>query len=94
VADEPTSALDLSVQAQLINLLLELSRSQGLGLVVISHDLAVIRHLTQQVIVVRDGRIVEQGATATVLSSPDHEYTRMLCNVGHAWPGALLPGPG
>lgn len=94
VADEPTSALDLSVQAQLINLLLELSRSHGLGLVVISHDLAVIRHLTEQVIVMRHGRIVEQGATASVLGNPGHEYTRMLCKAGYALPGALLPGPG
>jgi ABC-type dipeptide/oligopeptide/nickel transport system ATPase subunit len=78
-ADEPTSALDLSVQAQILNLLLELTKDGGLGLVLVSHDMAVIRHITERVVVMRHGRIVEQGATSEVLSSPQHEYTRMLC---------------
>jgi ABC-type dipeptide/oligopeptide/nickel transport system ATPase subunit len=78
-ADEPTSALDLSVQAQIINLLLELTNERGLGLVLVSHDMGVIRHITERVIVMRDGHIVEQGLTDEVLTSPRHEYTRMLC---------------
>lgn len=78
-ADEPTSALDLSVQAQIINLLLLLTDENGLGLVLVSHDMAVIRHVTQRVLVMRGGQIVEQGPTSDVLSSPQHEYTRMLC---------------
>jgi peptide/nickel transport system ATP-binding protein len=78
-ADEPTSALDLSVQAQIINLLLELTKDRGLGLVLVSHDMAVIRHVTERVLVMRHGRIVEQGPTGEVLTSPQHEYTRMLC---------------
>jgi peptide/nickel transport system ATP-binding protein len=78
-ADEPTSALDLSVQAQIVNLLLSLTKERGLGLVLVSHDMAVIRHVTERVLVMRDGRVVEQGPTSEVLGSPRHEYTRMLC---------------
>lgn len=78
-ADEPTSALDLSVQAQIINLLLALVKDRGLGLVLVSHDLAVIRHLTERVIVMQRGRIVEEGRTSQVLTSPQHEYTHALC---------------
>lgn len=79
LADEPTSALDLSVQAQIINLLLSLTSDRGLGLVLVSHDMGVIRHVTERVIVMRHGRIVEQGATSEVLTTPQHEYTQMLC---------------
>jgi ABC-type dipeptide/oligopeptide/nickel transport system ATPase subunit len=78
-ADEPTSSLDLSVQAQIINLLLALTKDSGLGLVLVSHDLAVIRHLTARVIVMRHGRVVEEGRTSEVLRLPQHEYTQMLC---------------
>jgi len=78
-ADEPTSALDLSVQAQIINLLLVLTKDQGLGLVLVSHDIAVVRHLTERVVVMRHGRIVEHGSTSDVLAAPQHEYTQMLC---------------
>jgi ABC-type dipeptide/oligopeptide/nickel transport system ATPase subunit len=77
-ADEPTSALDLSVQAQIINLLLELANDRRIGLVLISHDISVIAHLTERIVVMQQGRIVEQGPTSQVLASPQHEYTRML----------------
>ncbi len=77
-ADEPTSALDLSVQAQIINLLLELTDGRGPGLVLVSHDIAVVGHLTERIVVMRAGRIVEQGRTADVLADPRHEYTRGL----------------
>jgi peptide/nickel transport system ATP-binding protein len=77
-ADEPTSSLDLSVQAQIINLLLALTNARGLGLVLISHDLAVIRHLTERVIVMQRGRIVEEGPTNEVMASPQHGYTDAL----------------
>ncbi|MDR2565073.1 MAG: ATP-binding cassette domain-containing protein [Bifidobacteriaceae bacterium] len=78
VADEPTSSLDISVQAQIINLLAALSQERHLGLVLISHDLAVIRHVTEEVVVMRQGQIVEAGRTAEVLSSPKHPYTEQL----------------
>lgn len=79
VADEPTSALDLSVQAQILNLFIDMTRSQGVGLVLISHDLAVIRHLTEELIVLYQGEIVERGRTLEVLKNPRHAYTQMLC---------------
>lgn len=79
VADEPTSALDLSVQAQIINLLLQIAADRGVGLVLVSHDLAVIRHLTDEIVVMQNGRILEAGATQQVLASPTHPYTRELC---------------
>lgn len=77
-ADEPTSALDLSVQAQIINLFLDIMNADQLGFVLISHDLAVIRHLTDRVIVMRNGRIIEQGNTIEVFSTPSHPYTKTL----------------
>lgn len=84
--DEPTSALDLSVQAQIINLLLDLTQQRNRGLVLVSHDLAVVGHLTERVIVLHNGRIVEEGPTLEVLRSPQHEYTRALCEAGYELP--------
>jgi peptide/nickel transport system ATP-binding protein len=78
VADEPTSSLDISVQAQILNLLITLGAGRSFGLVLISHDLAVIRHITDEVVVMRDGRIVEAGRTREVLARPSHPYTRQL----------------
>ena len=77
IADEPTTALDVTVQAQVLGLLSALRRD-GLGLIVISHDLAVVAGIADRVAVMRNGRIVEEGTTAEVLSNPQHEYTRML----------------
>ena len=78
IADEPTSALDVAVQAQIINLILELTVERTRGLVIVSHDLAVVRHLTDEIVVLYQGRIVEQGRTLDVLGSPRHEHTRQL----------------
>lgn len=77
-ADEPTSALDVSVQAQVLNLLMDLRRDLGLTLVMVSHDLAVISRTCHQVIVMKDGQIVEQGRMTDVLSSPQDPYTASL----------------
>lgn len=78
VADEPTSALDVSVQAQILNLLDDLRQEQGVGLVLISHDLNVISYLTDTAVVMEKGHIVEQGPTSELLRAPNHPYTQSL----------------
>ncbi len=78
VCDEPVSALDLSIQAQVVNLLADLRDRLGLAYVLISHDMAVVRHLATDVGVLYAGRLVEVGPAEKVFSDPRHPYTRML----------------
>ena len=78
VLDEAVSALDVSVQAQVLNLLDDLRRETGVGLVFVSHDLAVVRYVCEDVMVMRRGVVVEQRPTRDVLASPEHAYTRLL----------------
>lgn len=78
IADEPVSALDLSVQAQVINLILDLSARHGVSFVVVSHDLEVIECVADRVGVMHRGRLVEEGETAALFAAPRHPYTRQL----------------
>jgi peptide/nickel transport system ATP-binding protein len=83
-ADEPTSALDVSVQAQVLNLLMDLRSSLGLSLVMVSHDLAVVGRLTEHLIVMKEGVVVEAGDTADLLSRPRQAYTASLVEAATA----------
>jgi peptide/nickel transport system ATP-binding protein len=78
VCDEPVSALDVSIQAQILDLLDELNRVTGTSLVFISHDLGVVHHLVDEVLVMKAGAVVERGPVDEVLTVPVHPYTRRL----------------
>ncbi len=78
VLDEPTSALDMSVQAQIVDLLRDLQRRRGLAYLFISHDLKVVRALAAEIVVMRNGRVVEAGPAADIFANPQSDYTRAL----------------
>ncbi|MNT86914.1 putative D,D-dipeptide transport ATP-binding protein DdpF [compost metagenome] len=78
ILDEPTSSLDKTVQAQILALLKALQEKHQLAYIFISHDLQVVRALCHQVIVLRQGEVVEQGDCQRVFAAPTHEYTRQL----------------
>ncbi|TVZ39314.1 glutathione transport system ATP-binding protein/oligopeptide transport system ATP-binding protein [Alteromonadaceae bacterium 2753L.S.0a.02] len=78
IADEPVSALDVTIQAQILELILELTRKRGLTMLFISHDLAVVRYLCDRVMVMNRGKIVEQGDTEFLFNEPQQEYTKQL----------------
>jgi peptide/nickel transport system ATP-binding protein len=86
ILDESVSALDVSIQAQVLNLLGDIRQATGVTYILISHDLAVVRQLTDDCVVMHDGRIVERGPTAQVLDDPQEPYTQML--------RASVPRPG
>ncbi|MBD9454481.1 ABC transporter ATP-binding protein [Rhizobium sp. RHZ02] len=78
IADEPTTALDVTVQAQILKLLRELQKEEGMGLLLITHDLGVVAEVADRLVVMKDGEIVEEGGVAEVFREPRHPYTRQL----------------
>ncbi len=78
IADEPTTALDVTVQAQIIELLQDIQKRLGMSLLFITHDLGIVRKIAQKVCVMKEGKIVEQGAVERVFATPEHPYTRAL----------------
>ncbi len=92
VLDEPVSSLDLSTQAQVLNLLISLQERYKLSYLFIAHDLSVVRHISDQVAVMYDGRIVEKGPTGQVYENPRHPYTKMLLASMPSLTRRLSPG--
>ena len=88
IADEPTSALDVSVRAQILNLLTALKRDLGLAMVFISHDIQTVRYISDRIVVMNGGKIVEQGPAQQVFQNPQDSYTKMLLG---AAPSLLHP---
>ena len=78
ICDEPVSALDVSIQAQIINLLLDLKEQTGMSMIFISHDLSIVRHICDRVLVLYKGEIVEVADAETLYTNPQHQYTKKL----------------
>ncbi len=78
ICDEPTTALDVSVQRGILDLLHQLQKKNGMSMIFISHDLGVVAHISDEILVMRQGRLVEKGTSEQILNSPNHEYTRGL----------------
>lgn len=89
IADEPTTALDVTIQAEILQLLLAICRDNGVALVLISHDLGVVSKVAERTIVMYAGRVVEEGPTLEIINDPQHPYTQGLLN---ALPQMTLPG--
>ncbi len=93
IADEPTTALDVTIQAQILELLAELKRAEGLSMLFITHDLNIVRKIADRVCVMKQGEIVEQGPTAELFANPQHPYTQMLISAeSTGLPDPVTPG--
>ena len=80
IADEPTTALDVTVQAEVLYLIKEIQAKMGMAILFITHDLGVVKHFADRVLVMCKGEVVEEGITETLFSAPQHDYTKMLIN--------------
>ncbi len=94
IADEPTTALDVTVQAEILDLLTTAVTARGMSLIFVSHDIAVVSKVSDRVLVMRSGTIVETGTVASVISAPRHPYTRQLVVGARALEAALTNGEG
>ncbi len=91
IADEPTTALDVTIQAQILELLAELQRSEGLAVLFITHDLGIVKHIADRTYVMKEGEVVEHGNTTALFTNPAHSYTQKLINAVPS--GAPAPVP-
>jgi oligopeptide transport system ATP-binding protein len=91
IADEPTSALDVSIQAQVLNLLLRLQRDHGLAMLFISHDISLVAHMSDRIAVMQKGVFVETGAAQELVAQPQHPYTRSLLAARPHRPASAMP---
>ncbi len=89
IADEPTTALDVTIQAEIMDLLLDLCETENMGLILITHDLGVVSEVTEKIAVMYAGKIVEYGPTDSIIGNPQHPYTQGLIK---ALPGIISPG--
>ena len=80
IADEPTTALDVTIQAQILDLLMLLKQQDGMGMLFITHDLGIVRQIADRVCVMQDGKIVETEPTKDIFKAPQHPYTQKLLN--------------
>lgn len=86
IADEPTTALDVTLQAEILNLLLDLKKEYGLGILLITHDLGIVARVADRVVILRHGATIEQGSVEDIFYKPRHDYTKALLN-------SILPHP-
>ena len=92
IADEPTTALDVTIQAQILALLADIQREEGLAILFITHDLGIVRHISGRTYVMKEGEVVEHGATGDIFANPAHPYTRKLIDaVPTGTPAPIAP---